>query len=459
MSKDYAKFIFLSIFISSCASLTSTNQIISIDSSPRGSDVYLGKNKQKIGTTPLFYKLPRTRKLKLNFKTDKQASKSFNKTCSFRWLVSGLGNLPFFSNPELGLVALTYDVLSENAWHCDDYIKVKLPEKNKRRECYKLFVLAPKHKNPYMSEKIREYWMQSIKEKIDPCHSFVGLKETKKYHKLLGLGNQDSFESEDIKSNKIRKIGLRTEANVFVTLNFNRKNRRTLNADYFDMHTSNQINKFPKRLKLPANYSNEEFKDSIVNFAFELLPNSLSYEAGNTVHFNDTFTENRSEINSLPTYLSSFSLLNIVSPEAYGEWDISYGIYPSLEFFLFHWSYSFENANENFNWRLYYLMPGYEARITFYTALGQWSVGIGLGPVLTYSKATITPAKWSSSSFNYSYLRYSAHFSESLFFKIDTTFFNLKQTYKVDKVSSGPFSEITLGLGYFFPELDFKLFL
>lgn len=447
-------FLVLLVSLYSCATITSRRQLVSVDSSPRGQEIYLGERATKsIGVTPLFYELPRTKKLSLMLKMPGIPDKHFyEESCSFRWLVSGLGNIPFFIiNPISGALALGYDFFSDNAWHCSDNIRVTWKSRKHLKACHRFFVVPPTHRSPSKAFHAYILWKKIVRKKIDKCHSFVGDAQIKKYHHILNLGVHSKFDYHKVSSHKINKIGYGTGADVFVTLNFDEKRKNILLADYYDMHTKSVIEGFPRSTKVQMKDHNEELASEVLSFTFELFPNSLAYESRSSFHDQDTFQENRRSNNSLPALLTSLSLLSIVSPVAYDDWDISYGFYPSLDFYSFDWSYSFEDSSKDGRWQLFYLMPSYEGRLMFFTGLGQVSLALGWGPQLSYSKYSGKSGEVIASSFSYNYLRYEAHMSQSVFFYLDTSNFSIsKRIFATDELETGSFSEVALGLGYFF---------
>lgn len=449
--------IFSFSFLCSCATLTSRSQLISIDSSPRGANVYLKSKLRKIGTTPFFYELPRTNAIKLKFKpTGKSQGNVYNQTCSFRWFVAGLGNLPFFTlSPYAGVAAFAYDFFSKNVWNCDDHIVANLKHRPKNKQCHHFFVVPPYHKNPSKAFQLYEEWKKIITDKIASCHSFVSNIDLKRYHRSFNLGLHRKFTYKKVKKHKIKKIGYATGADVFVTLNFDEKNPDVLIANYIDMHKDTEILHFPHATKINIkNHREEVISDNVFSFAIELFPNSFGYEFRSTLHTKDTFEENRSPNRTLPVLVTSFSLLSMTGPEAYDEWDIAYGLYPRLNFYSFDWTYIFESPKEELRWRLYYLMFAYEGRMTFFTALGQLSLGLGWGPMLVYSKPYDLAAEFVFSNFNTAYFRYTAHLSKSLFLYLDTSmFFPARRFYLRDSIQSASFLDVTVGLGYFLQDL------
>ena len=456
------------LHLASCATLTSRHQIISIDSNPRNIEVIYEKDNKttSIGKTPFFYQFRREGNLKIAAKNGSDIFPIKN-DCSLRWLVVFLGNIPFaVISPLLGVSAFGFDLLSGNAWNCENNVSINLPNSiNKNShppKCHRVFVVPPYHESKVDSFLLLEKWVKKARNKIH-CHEFVDQKDVLKFHELLNIGLHKKFEFEKVEKHKIRKIGYKTGSSIFVALNINPDNRNksegiTIEASYYDMHTGQEVfgPDYPKKVTVNAEGIAKKTEEKILNFAFEKLPNSFGYESRSLSFVEDNFQEQRSSKSTLPTQISSWTILSETSPEAYNEWDISLGLYPRFEFYHFDWTYKLDSMQDDFRWRLTHLMAAYEGRVTFFTALGQLSTGFGFGPMLTFSKPSIGESGLYLSTFFTILIRYSAHMTSQLFFYLDIASNSPVRTFTTNGFHSDTFSDLSIGLGYYFPDFFSK---
>lgn len=461
----FTKAALLSIIISchlSCSSLTSRHQIVSIDSVPRGAEIYQlnSESDEYLGKTPFFYKVSRARKLKFKAKYNNK-SYFYDRLCSFRWLTTSVGNIPFFINPYAGIAAVSYDVASENAWACADYIVMNMKKKPKnlrsQKNCHKFFVVPPYLENKLDSFDLLDKWLKKAKSSNRGCSKFVPRNELMELHEIFNIGLHSRFEFQKLEKHKLRKIGLETGADIFVVLNIKKdslkKGKIAIESVYYDMHTKQIKRGLSKTIYVAANRRFTGPSSKLFNYSIDFLPNSISYEARTMSFPKDRYKGSRTENRTLPSQLTAWNILSVSSPEAYNDWDISYGIYPSLELFLFDWSYNNLNGNnEPFRWRLYHLMGTYEGRVTLFNALGQSSVGLGLGAMVTYSEPSLGEEEMYINRVTQIYARHSAHFTRNLFAYMDISSYLPTKIFVAKEFNSGAFTDLSIGLGYYFPD-------
>lgn len=424
--------------------------------------------RQHIGTTPFFYEVPRSRQLDLwAGSSDSQCSLWSRNRCSVRWAVAGFGNLPLLAlRPEAGIAAIAYDFISGNAWHCPDRIRIEIPRKSVpsldlHETCLRFFVIPPGIEDRDLSFSLVEAWKKKLSEQLLVCHSFVESEETQDIHRILNIGFHKKFDYEKISRHKILKIGAWTGADFLVSLSPDPTDYHVILADYYDIHRDEKVpDRYPAKVRLEeAVPESSVLKELWSRFFYELFPNSIAYESRVVRHSQDSFHEHRSEINTLPRVLSSFSFMNVISPYAFDTWDLAFGLSPGMNLYAFDWRYRYDpDSAESDRWKLFYILPSFEGRVVFFTAIGQLSFGLGAGPAMVVSTFNNEPSRYLSGVFSLSYVRYEAHLNRSLFVYSDFSSYKIKPYITEHHLKSGSFSEVSVGLGYFFRDLNFWRF-
>lgn len=472
------KFLILLLFFTlHCATMTSRSQVISIDSEPRGMNVFLleDKHEETLGTTPTLLKFPRQPKIHLMLRGKSKTQMDIQ--CNFRWATTLGGNLIFFYFWPL---AVGIDYFSGNAYDCPLQNKLETlkspaqtgvaalePSKNKST-CKNYLLVYPTGTS---REEIKAIWFQWRKLNVSGCNSLVPTQNTIESVENFGISSDVEFAELENKIN----IYQASFENKVTDLVYIRTSGITTNKPgiYFttvDLHTAAESEE--KELKIDSSVDKEILEstatDDVKKFAVKAMPNSLSIaplysslvdiKAADNIVSKDRLNSNSASL------ISNWNFRNIVHPTQFSEWDHLLLYSPSFSFFRVKQTNSYNYAQNPEPTPIEYSFEKYSGVITYdiesyiHTPIGTYGTALGMGPAYEYFKDDEIKKH---------------HFS--LFFKIDITYsifftnnyfsrFLVSVNYPMNKkieTKIGPIESTTivgLEFGYYFPWLNRSFF-
>ena len=151
-------------WVEGCASFNGSHQWVSVDSSPRGQQLY-GMNGNVLGETPLFVEIPRGASYHL--KTGGVGPlKELKFECSYRLFQSGIFNFP--------ILGQLVDLSTGAAWTCPPVLKLPSEQNSKlqnlqvpkpKPECRTLAVIYPSLSDLSLVENLSSRWYQEYFKK------------------------------------------------------------------------------------------------------------------------------------------------------------------------------------------------------------------------------------------------------------------------------------------------------
>ena len=459
-----------SFVLSGCSSLLHYHDPVSIDSNPRGLDLYV--NDKKEGKTPQFVSendLGRSYVLDLKNENKECYHGSYQCRTNFASGIVGNGalSLPlFFISPPLGMLAMmafvSTDYYSNNIWDCENNIKISIENiKAPKRPCRTYIVFPPKEIDEDLADAGVRIWKRSFLYKMGECDEFA---DDYKVHEAFLKFDIKSYRNntiEDLPALYMRKIGYETGATDAVFLGLKSDNRIfNITSQTRDLHTGEIEDGIAVKAVYKENKEKEhsEFENlnqfkkrffrmmRFVPNSFFVAPISLDYFTGSKPYH--TLEEGTSS--KYLSYFTRFSVLTLRPRESTRLWNVDVQIAPIINSNFIHKKIRVQytkssSADADVNYNSVY--GAFELSLLTYGPIGRLALSVGAGPY------------WSSRrkiGFGYHYgVSHIGFVTERAFTRISLNYIDYNQT--LYKASSGDRAtgivSLSFGLGYYLPEI------
>lgn len=272
----------LSLILTGCTAFKSGNNIISIDTTPRGIKAYSGK--KYLGKTPLFNRTESDEKSEYNFvynsnKKRQKLTKKSKTYCSYY----GNGKTFQFDKKETHIIDdvvtnidPTKILLKSKRYECIEAVKLIIPAKtNTKNACKTYVVVPPENSNGKLSYSLATEWKKRNFSK-GKCNKTVLPGVTESFFAFLGIDHLKSpNDISEIKYSNLMRIGEKFSATHIVFLPY------TTNGDdhlvkpkVYDLHSAKLI-KGSADKKYNLTFEQNAFKDFIFS-NFRFIPNMLA---------------------------------------------------------------------------------------------------------------------------------------------------------------------------------------
>jgi hypothetical protein len=378
-----------SLFLSSCGVIQTRKEFISIDSTPRGLEVYRQKEGKesidRVGTTPMFLKVPRGAEDIYMFRDpifeDKTINASPESIC--RYLREGE---QFYKSKKEDTSQLVKkfvqnwtpeNLLKGSSFECVNRVRTKLKNASisrKEKVCHTYLVIPPKSSYVKVSWDLAEGWRDQVFNKNkQKCDKVITPPVSEQ--EMIFLGIDEAVAPQDITEMEYQKfidLAAKFKATDIVFLPFTQKNKIfSVTPKIYDVHTAKKrktsmSEKYQVKLKVSGGY---KISNTILSL-FRLVPNGVAGQGRfrNRLHGDGIKDENYSN------FLPSISINNIEFPQY--KWKAQTRIVPHL---VWEW------WREDFRIDLYGLML--DLKFFWHIPLGGVIVGrAGLGGTYIFAK-------------------------------------------------------------------------
>lgn len=455
------------IFLSSCSSIRKY-KVIPVDSTPRGIDVY-DDDKTLIGETPFFYQIDPSWYHDFYLKQQNNKFSELDYNCKIDWLQSILpasivSVIPVVG-PFLGIGLIGMDFAKGGIYKCHRPLTFKKKDNSSResvkQKIKRILILPPNVPDESFSNEIVSRWNKNLFEKFN-INKFkdelISFEKSSKYLRFNGVDHLKKTTPMQLRPKVLRKIGLDFEVThilyfdiidtgdeykvkPYLTDAFNNKKVKEKYLESFTI-------KKPESLK-------ETLLSTIVQ-SISFLPNSANvrYVAKPGIDFTDKEDGSvySAEIGSahpraLPRFLSVLSLDSVDHPQFYSPWDVSLKVSPS--FGASSWKSSFGGYNIN----LLTYNAVYNLNVNFHTSFGALGIGVGYGLAYLIADDSLGKEISKFTSVVKANVNYVAFFNDRYYFKFNFDAFSQHSELDSSKYGLKGWSETSVGIGYYFPEL------
>jgi hypothetical protein len=458
-----------------CGTIIKREQILSLDSEPRGSAIYLqNKNeKQYLGNTPLFYKSTRSHSKQFQFELAPGIDQTLTVSCKLRWSEAVLPNslLGFVgTTPAVGILAFAIDGYTGNLFYCPDFISMEFPDQKVAQEssglCESYLIVPPHAIDAVLSDFIFEKWKNEFKKSIKPCDLIIYDDRSKELFSFLNIDYSTDLTFKDLKIDHLLYLGAETQATHLVFLNtLELEKKIVVSSAVYDIHRKSEEKDLKNTVMLAApEYQKHLDSSSFLLKNFHLFPNAITASA----HVGSSFTPipyihsiEEKNLFVLPKVLTAFSVDSIIHPDSIGVWGYNLTISPSLisnysktEYTLTNQLFTDEEPVK-FTRDLIYILPLMNAGATIHTPIGAFGAAISAGFNFLYWKDSHLTAKNKYLPTYGVNIHYSAFFTKNLYFLLAAHVLisetgNLKnEFFETDSI----ITRASVGLGYFLPNI------
>ncbi|WP_127718433.1 hypothetical protein [Halobacteriovorax sp. HLS] len=449
-------------FLVSCGTLRSPKNVIPIDSSPRGVQVY--NDEKLIGVTPFFYEAKRAKTHKIEFRYNKKIiSKEYK--CSLNWdqsiLPTSLIMLLYPAGTIFGGVGLSLDGISGGLYKCHSPLFAYTSFKFENTEKKKKVIMLPIENEfqVFSKEMLERYKRENLEiEFLDDELIWTDLFE-------YGINHFKDNHPSKIQRYFLNQIASKHGATHFYYTSIQKnKQKYIINTQLYDAYTLKIVEgSFNRKyeIEVPENHDNNWLKSFGV--FFNIIPNgfrlsqSIDPKVTYSYNLNGQVVEKEAMITkrhpkAFPKFISSINLESILHPQDYKMWDITGSIFPTVS--ASSWmSEGLGDGGTYSAWiaSYYFLFNG---ELTVHTPIGALSAGAGYGYSLNYMNDSLGSSEDKVLTLFNINLNYVAFLTRSIYLKLAIDAFEPKQegfgigNYKVRNWSQG-----SIGLGYYFPSL------
>lgn len=376
------------LFLSGCATFRSPDQVISVNSSPPGADIFV--NGKKVGTTPDLVKIDRKFHQKLEVR-DGARSKNISMYGGYRFKGSFWPNLAFLTLAPVGWVV---DIATGSAWEFDSHYDVSFDGKTTKKskaERLKLAIAPPQSDYSMLSDELGEKLESHLRDAF-PQYDIIPYKNSMK------IFARDDFDYDRSKSAKPwPDVFYDSKADVVFASRVQIEDDMTrVTGQVFDGYSEKPSDEkkfqFPKE-KISTMSKVEGYENRPVYFY--VLPNTVAadFEDSTTgVSVNDKDYSSKPQSSDdfwgkVSRYLSVVALRRYQPPvkDKVSHWRLTF--IPSLT--LSHSKQKFEESPElrDLEFTLSHIDASYGPQYTFFT--GMWSFYGGLAGALGYDQLKI----------------------------------------------------------------------
>ncbi len=472
------------LFFNSCA-LISENSPISIDSKPRGLEIYktpvypavpvegaqVDQEKIILGRTPFFMKLlPKRNEL---FSIDYVESDGTQKTrdiivkqkedCSVEWTDPLISKIPIVSEVVPYLleepsryipIMPSLNLISGGRFDCQKSIFFTLPEnvvKNPEPLCHRYLLIPPAHLLKNVSDRIMNEWVERIFNKLhQQCDEIIMPNVSDEFLGFYGLDHMNRYSGiKHMPYDVINQLGFRFKATHIVILSYLRKGEEySVTPEIYDIHSKERINN-----ALESFYSFTYLKSGFFGFqeglsrTIQLIPNSFTLKINikKNIKLRSTTSGSNKDYITENSHIDAFPEPHIGSIDyPFRPWTFSLRYSPTLTFNTWH---------DNFDITVVPLVMA--AKSAFHTPFSTLFFRIGWGPAYVNAKS-------SEGGYNHSVLtsalqvRYGIYYflTKRIFLMLDKNDFRLPRgTIEHNGFHLKNLSSTRIQLGLYVPEI------
>lgn len=474
-------YILIVLFLTSCGTIKKADNIIAIDSSPRGMQVY-DDHQQLIGTTPFFKKISPRYSQVFSFKLNGEM-KQVKYKCGINQSQSILPALLLFPAIPIGTILGSsfilldlftggiYDCSDPLLWDIDDEVitdldlsrsavKNKVDLKNDIVLAKNILILPIIDKDEIYSDKLAFAWIKNIfNKKNKSADKIITYYTTKAELSTIGINNVADQGRDKMKSTKLNFMARKHKATHFIHFEKKIKGGRVYYTPrLYDAFTTKEEHAlYLKKLIVRKRISQNIFLDTFIDI-INILPNAFTVSHGEL-----TEIENLTKIEgvqsaigphpqAVPQILTAFTMEHINHPQYFSDWGISAGFSPS--FSTSSWHQTLRYQDEVFSYRLYTLNVFYNAGFSLHTPFGSPNMSIGMGMINLIGKddhADSFNKVVSGVRIDINYVIFLTH---RYYLKLDIqTFRPAENSISRDIFEFDGWSEGSLAIGYYYPEL------
>lgn len=455
---------------SACATLTSGDQKVMVDSAPRGQEFKTrnSENTISIYETPVTLEIPRDSSIRF----DLPGGQIETRPCSFRvgpFLIGNLVPLAAALWP-LSLAGYGIDLITGAAYECPQKILFRKDRKKakskKISECKKLYLFPPQIDATGKSAVIAKRWFKASnrREQLN-CKSYTlslshPLTSDKYMIEQLGVNYRDlSFKQK-------QALAFETGTSHIVTMNRTRDGAK-IQASVYDIYKDKKTFSHSFKSKLADGKSKSKVPGwkRFVRNNVHLISNSITLGGYNTDLDSMIVTKQYTRIDNVEDKADiSLGITTALHPDGYSDWDFEVDFSPDFSFN----TYSSKTFGTVFNERdepLYTFESevagttadmGAVAGFSLFTPFGRLAVGLGLGLFLSRTEDGANLEDGTKNLVT-SYAGLSGTYE---FFITDRIFFQTRASSKslgsnlIDNefYSVERFETYSFAFGYYFPE-------
>jgi hypothetical protein len=472
------------MLLSSCATVVITDNIVPIDSEPRGILMYDEKG-HMIGPTPLLKRSSGESAEIIKYRDEDDEFKSIRHVCDYRYL-------PLIGNAVLGLagpvwaaVGLAIDLWGTgDGYDCSRFPKFRALDYNReeREKCLTTIVAPPEHFDEFVSDTLAEDYIKSSIKIDGRCLKIQNYMNSKAVLAYYNLNHQRIPDPKRIGWSKLREIGVQSSSSHLVSLEVDQtKSGIVLKQKVYDLVRGRELVSESKAIKVPAPDDKHALiaevrkKRWLIDSLF-FLPNSITF-AGRSFDLNKQMVDldyqagASTKIDNLPTYLSNWGLTWVDHPARYNVFDITGQVYPNIEGGYhkertpFHYVgpeiEGVSNSDGRFDIKrttsFAYLLANYNAGFTFHSPIGALGAGVGYGLSGFWSEDEEELAFQFKPVFNLRF-EYVGFMSRDFFFFVRADLYIAGTDRRSAPISNDLYSvddwTITaVGIGYFLPSM------
>jgi hypothetical protein len=475
---------FLMGCLTGCASVGGQQQVIAVDSSPRGLD-FSFKSYRKSGakdTTPAAVMVDRRRSLNLSLGSG-EFQKTVDVKCDFRTGTVLLGNAPvsllLIQNPAAALVfysaLLGIDLLSGAAFECPNGVSpvVELPtavESELSPKCDRVLVMPPDRNSDLKLEHGLIQEAQEYAQRMaEGCIEFVSQAVTsgaliKSSIQLGSLESIFSMANERKWAQLLRDTGATKAVDVHV--DEHGEKFTIVEFTLWDLYKKNKVASFKKTVK-SENF--EKLKGGILSSAvgkvLKLIPNSIAVsQSSPSLNIQSTSAFRSERLGSKSSLLGLVTITSVEHPDQFDEWDGDFQVGPSLYFDSIRHTVSSAEptgltnsdqvTNESQQFKGYAFNLPVDGVLSLHTPAGAFRVFIGFGLGSYYSTARpLVDEKLKLFALAHGGLDWVAYFGDNFFAQVGLHAFSRGQKHIEQRGSYQLYgwNSTVVGFGYFFP--------
>ena len=459
----------------SCATLDSRHQVLEINSDPHGVKVYdqFGKNNE---TTPVFRRVRRSRYHILKYDRDGKLRKK-RISCPLNFASTTVntiaGALVLIAQPWAGIATIVglngIDLLSGNAFDCDEKIMLNVAEDADLEPCYRVAVIPPEVGDQVQAFEIAESWIKRTKKFSQRCTEFIDVKDSFEAHAYYNIDTSDSIQASQLNRRIARHIAGELNANYLVELSTRDDNAnwyvkpKLYSVEENTIVSAKQelgfevVSQIPK-LGIYASKSTSASLRKILHKGVQLIPNSIGFTPYSNIEFEGELAPEQEDPTIGTTLLSSWTLSSIQHPARFRSLDATWSLYPSfgISFNNFDIPTDTADINPSTQRKLRLILGFGELRVkgTLHTPLGALGVYYGFGATVmwrNYDDGVFSEFFRPFGSFGFDYY---AFITRNMFFQAgiqqrdiyNNDFYNIDDGREADS-----FINATVGMGYFIP--------
>lgn len=456
-------------------------EILSIDSNPRGVMTYSKYNGKKIeiGRTPFFWRSERSFTKNIYFKSV-DAYKKKKIRCGFRWfevvipdtvlgvlLGGGVGGAGIYI---AGPVIVGYEAFNGRLFKCTPYVKVRLPEEAGSQEahCGRYMIIPPVHEDEMFSDLMAKEWLKANLERKDDCVDFFDFNKSKEFFSFLNINYKRDVRFNKIRQKKLFDFGYHNNVSHLVKLKAQKtKSGKVLIVPkIYDIHSKKIL---PKQKKLYVTSKNlkllpKEIEAFSLANAFYFFPNSATYSMLSSDEFTLFNKQNEGVILNAPNkvynIVQNIAFTSVEHPSGYGDWDFYFQIVPSGNFKNTHLQYKGDENYPEMNIDLMSFSGSFDFKPGVHTVLGNYFMWLGLGGELTFLKAEGENITDISPILSYG-VGQTTFMKKKLFVTLAASSqISLGKDYGIPEIypeiNASGFSRFSIALGLFLPEFRSK---